>query len=218
MASKRSEILLLSLAFRDFLDDTYSSLIDSLNKSTKLERAKSSSDAIQYLEAHNPKAILVTDEGLTETTNGAVLEKVQSYIKNGGLVIFGLHFPNFTRMDIFDKFFDKDFGLPWQHGDYHRAIFRFNSSCTLPAGTVKDSIPLEYSMKVLHVQNAKQHEKIFLPVPGGTTQSLVFPSSHVDEEQAAVVGAKIGDGFLVYCGDINGEQGSDKVILALCGL
>lgn len=76
MDSQRSEILLLSLVFRSSLDDTYSSLIDSLDKSVKLERAKSSSDAIQYLEAHNPKAILVADEGLTKTSNGAVLEKV----------------------------------------------------------------------------------------------------------------------------------------------
>jgi hypothetical protein len=218
MASERSEILLLSLAFQNFLDDTYSSLIDSLDKFTQLKRAKSSNGAIQYLEANNPKAILVTDEGLTETKNRAVLEKVQSYIQNGGLVIFGLHFSNFTRMDVFDKFFDEGFGLPWQHGDYHRATFQFNPSCTLPASVVKESFPSAYSMKVLHVKNAGQHEKIFVPVPEGTTQSLVFPPSHVDEAQAAVVGAKIGDGFLVYSGDVNAEQGSDKVILALCGL
>lgn len=130
----------------------------------------------------------------------------------------GLDFPNFTRMDVFDEFFDKGFGLPWQHGDYHRATFRFNPSCMLPAGAVKDSILFEYSMKALHIKSAGEHEKIFVPVPGGTTQSLVFTPSHVDEAQAAVVGAKIGDGFLVYSGDVNGEQGSDKMILALCGL
>ena len=73
-------------------------------------------------------------------------------------------------------------------------------------------------MKALHVKNAGQHEKIFVPLAGGTTQSQAFPPSYVDEAQAAVVGAKIGDGYLVYCGDVNGEQGSDKVILALCGL
>ena len=142
MTSQRSEILFLSLAFRDFLDDTYSPLIKTLEESTKLRRAKSSSDAIRYLETSTPKAILVTDEGLTETTNGAVLEKVQSYVKNGGLVIFGLHFPNFTRMDVFDKFWPDGFGLPWQHGDYHRATFRFNPSCTLPVSAVKNSIPI----------------------------------------------------------------------------
>jgi hypothetical protein len=105
-----------------------------------------------------------------------------------------------------------------KHGDYHRTTFQANPSCNLPTSVVKDGFPSAYSMKVLHVQNARQHEKIFVPVPGGTTQSRVFPPNHVDEAQAAVVGAKIGDGFLAYVGDVNGEEGSDKVILALCGL
>jgi len=212
------EILLLSLAFKTYLDEMYSSLIDSLSTSAQLKRAKSSNGALRYLEANSPKAILVTDEGLTKTKNRAVLEKVESYVRNGGLVIFGLHFPSFIRMDVFDKFFDESFGLPWKRGDYHRTTFEFNLSCALPAGVVKDSLPSPYSMKVTHVKNAREHERIFIPVSEAMTQSHVFPPSYVDETQAAVVGAKVGNGFLVYVGDVNGEQGSEKVILALCGL
>jgi hypothetical protein len=40
----------------------------------------------------------------------------------------------------------------------------------------------------------------------------------VDELRAAVVAAKVGLGYLAYVGDVNGEQGSDEVFLALCGL
>ncbi|KAI9737657.1 MAG: hypothetical protein M1818_005661 [Claussenomyces sp. TS43310] len=213
-----NDILLLSLAFQNFLDDTYSSLIDSLGKSAPLKRAKTSNGAAQYLEANYPKAILVTDQGLTETKHGGVLEKVQSYIQDGGLVIFGLHFPSYISKDNFDKFFSESFGLPWKRGDYHRTTFQFNPSCTLPASVEKASPPSAYSMQVLHVSDARQHEKIFIPVAGATTQSHVFSPSYVDETQAAVVGAKVGDGFLVYAGDVNAELGSDKIILALCGL
>lgn len=110
---RRPEVFLLSLAFQSFLDETYTSLIDTLDKGARLKRAKSANGAIRYLEANNPKAILVTDEGLTEGKNGAVLEKVKTYIQNGGMVIIGLHFPNFTNMDDFDKFFGEGFGLPW---------------------------------------------------------------------------------------------------------
>lgn len=183
-----------------------------------MKRAKSSNGAIRYLETNNPKAIIVTDEGLTKTKNKAVLDMVLSYIRNGGLVIIGLHFPNFTAMDVFDRFFNESLGLPWKHGDYHRTDFQFNPSCTLPANSVKESFPLPYSMKVLHVKNARPNEKIFVPIPDSTTQSAVFAPSYVDEEQAAVVGAKLGEGFLVYVGDVNGEEGSNKVMLSLCGL
>jgi len=217
-ASKKPEILFLSLAFQSFLDETYSSLIDDLDKHARLKRAKSTASVIQYLKANNPKAILVTDEGLTEAKNRPVLDKVVSYLRNGGLVIIGLHFPNFTAMDVFDEFFGKAFGLPWVHGDYHRADFQFNPSSTLPANVASASLPAPFSMKVLHVKNARPEEKIFIPVPEAMTQSHVFPPSYVDQAQSAVVGAKVGDGYVAYVGDVNGEQGSNKVILSLCGL
>lgn len=106
-ASEKPEILFLSLAFRSFLDEIYSSLIDDLDRHAHLKRAKAAGGAIRYLEANNPKAILVTDEGLTKAKNRPVLDKVVSYLLNGGLVIIGLHFPSFTAMDVFDKFFGK---------------------------------------------------------------------------------------------------------------
>lgn len=33
----------------------------------------------------------------------------------------------------------------------------------------------------------------------------MFPAERVDERLAAVVGAKNGDGYLIYCGDVNAE-------------
>jgi hypothetical protein len=216
-SATKPEILFLSLAMQSFLDDSYSSLVNQLSEKAHIKRAKSPTGAINYLTTTTPRAIIATDEGLTKSSNAAVLEKVLSYIQNGGLMIIGLHFPNFTAMDVFDRFF-QTLGLPWKHGDYHRTSFRFNPSCTLPNGMNSASFPGPYSMKVLHVKNAKAQEKIFVPVPGGMTQSAVFPPAYVDQAQAAVVGAKIGEGYLVYDGNVNPEEGQVKVILALCGL
>ena len=132
MASvNRPEILLLSLAFQSFLNKSYSSLIDNLYRSAQLKRAKTTSGTINYLKANNLRAILVTDEGLTKTKNRVVCKKVVLYIRNGSLVVVRLHFPNFTRMDVFDRFFNKTFNLPWQHSDYHRTEFQLNPSCSL---------------------------------------------------------------------------------------
>jgi hypothetical protein len=61
-------------------------------------------------------------------------------------------------------------------------------------------------MKALHVENARSQEKIFVPVEGAVTQS-----------QAAVVKARLGLGHLVYCGDVNGEDESNQLMLVLCG-
>lgn len=219
MASEnRPEILLLSLAYQSFLDEIYSSLIDKLSNGSSLKRAKTAAGAIRFLEEHNPKAIIITDEGLTERSNRQVLQKVVAYVKNGGLAIIGLHFPNFVRMDAMENFFAGAFQLPWKRGDYHRTDFELNPSCALPDGTMSTLLPGPYSMKTLHIKNARPHEKIFIPVSGAQTQSHVFAPEYVDQTQAAVTGATIGNGYLVYCGDVNGEAGTDKIILSLCGL
>lgn len=211
-------ILLLSLAFRSFFDESYSSLIDKLDKTAQLKRAKTASGAIQYLDTNNPKAILITDEGLMTEENRPVLGKVVSYVRGGGLVIFGLHFPCFIDIDDIDKIFTENFGLPWQRGQYGRSEYQLNSSCSLPSGVVLNSLPAPYSMKVLQVKDARPHEKIFLPVTNPETQSLGFSPKYVNRAEAAVVGAKVGNGYLVYAGDVNPGEGSDKIILTLCGL
>ncbi|PYH92042.1 hypothetical protein BO71DRAFT_400873 [Aspergillus ellipticus CBS 707.79] len=77
-------------------------------------------------------------------------------------------------------------------------------------------MPATYIMKVLHMKDARPQEKIFVPDTGAKTQSMVFAPAEVDQSQAAVVGAKIGRGDLVYCGDVNGEE-SNALMLALCG-
>lgn len=217
-SSGQQQVFLLCLAAQSFLDESYKSLFDSLGRAAQLKRAKTVDGAIRYLDNNSPKVILVTDEGLTKTENKPVLEKVQSYLQNGGLVIFGLHFPNFTPMGAFDKFFKEQFGLPWKHGDYCRSNFQLNPSCTLPTMVTKGSFPSTYCMKVLHVKDARPDEKIFVPVSGAMTQSHVFPPDHVDQAQAAVAGAKFGNGFVVYAGDVNPGQKSDQMILTLCGL
>lgn len=102
MASTKLDVLLLSLSYQSFLDEQYSSLIDNLNNFALLKRAKSTNGALRYLSSNNPKAIIVTDEGVTERKNASVLDAVLAYTRNSGLVIVGLHFPSFTDMDMFD--------------------------------------------------------------------------------------------------------------------
>lgn len=217
-SADRPDILLLCLAYQDFLDESYASLIDKLADSANVKRAKSAAGAIRYLASNTPKAIIITDEGIAAKENEAALQKVHSYICNGGLAIIGLHFPTFTEMGRFDYLFGRVFNLPWRHGDYHRTTFQINPTCALPDGVGISSMPEPYSMKVLHIKNARPQEKIFVPVSDAMSQSHVFPPSYVDQTQAATTVAKIGDGYLVYCGDVNAEVGSDQTILALCGL
>ncbi|KAI2856767.1 hypothetical protein CBS76997_11456 [Aspergillus niger] len=217
-SAERPRILLLSLAYRDFLDEVYCTLFSRLSELANIKRAKTANAALQIIGETTFKAIIITDEGLAESNqeNQEVLVKIKAYVEKGGIAIVGLHFPNFTPMDKFRRFFEA-FGLAWKNGDYHRTTFRLNPSVFLPESIEAASLPGPYSMKVLHVKNAKRQEKIFIPIEGAVTQSLVFPPDYVNQTQAAVAGARLGWGYLIYCGDVNGEDGSNQLILALCG-
>ena len=217
-STQRSEILLLSLANVDFFDESYSLLIERLRNSVHLKRAKTAKGFMQYLATNSPKVILVTDEGLTFAENSAVLDQVVSYVRNGGFVIVGLHFPNFAEFEYIDKFFNEGFGLPWKSGKYQSDTFQFNPSCSLPTGVASNSFPAQYMMKVLHVKNAEPHEKLFVPSPDVVIESVDFSPGYLDQTQAAVVGTRVGDGYIVYAGDVNPGEESSDVILRLCGL
>lgn len=96
--------------------------------------------------------------------------------------------------------------------------FELNPSYSLSISVASNRLPKPYSMKVLHIKNARPEEKIFVPVANAMTQSNVFPREYVDQAQAAVVGSKVENGYLVYVGDVNAEEGSGNIILSLCGL
>lgn len=210
-SAEKPQILLLSLAYRDFLDEIYSPLFSKLSKVANIKHAKTANAALQMVAETSFKAIIITDEGLTwsKKKNQEVLAKIKAYVENGGIAIAGLLFPSFSAMDDLVRFFAA-FGLRWKHGDYHRTTFQLSPSALLPDGIEAASFPGPYSMKVLHVKNAEPQEKIFIPIEGAMTD-------YVDEAQAAVAGARIGRGYFIYCGDVNGEPGSNQVILALCG-
>lgn len=191
----KPNVLLLSLSYRKFLDETYDSLLSRLLNVSNLKRAKKSSGALRILSECTFKAIIITDEGLTYPENREVLAKVKGYIENGGLAIVGLHFPNFTTQDQFDDFF-KAFDLPWRRGDYHRTTFEFVQSSEIPKGLKRSSFLWVYSMRVVHVKNGRPRGKIFVPIPGAITEGLVLCGFPVDRTHAAVVGTMIGQGAL----------------------
>ncbi|KAH8432836.1 uncharacterized protein LDX57_010466 [Aspergillus melleus] len=174
----------------------YSHMIFDLADRSYLRSVKSVSGATKYLDRITPKAIIVTDEGLTESKHEAVLDRIREYVKNGGMVIMGIFFPSFTPVDSFNKFFNQSFGLIWRAGDNFVSTDELNPICSLPGDATKHSFPASYTSKAVHIRDAQPHEIIMGPLSGAQTQSLVSSAGPGGESQAVVVGAKIGDGYL----------------------
>ncbi|BCS00014.1 uncharacterized protein AKAW2_50355A [Aspergillus luchuensis] len=66
-SAERPRILLLSLAYRDFLDEVYSTLFTRLSEVANIKRAKTANTALQIIAEATFKAFIITDEGLTES-------------------------------------------------------------------------------------------------------------------------------------------------------
>ncbi|PLB54016.1 hypothetical protein P170DRAFT_420798 [Aspergillus steynii IBT 23096] len=197
------EVFLLSLA-RD-TNGINSDLIYDLADRCHLKGTKAGHAAIRQLENKPPKVIIATDEGLTQPEHRDVLEKVRQYVERGGILIFAIHFSSVTPEDVFNSFFEQTFGVPWRKGIY-----------------LRDAFPAAYrNIEAQHVINTQPHEIIMGPVPDEElSRSHPFQPAPepVDKSQAAVVGTKVGDGYLAHIGYPNHENRATKVIMELCGL
>jgi len=177
-----------------------------------VKRIKRAEAAINYLDINTPKVILVTDEALIYAQNRPVLEKLKSYIRNGGRAVFCLDFPIHTPRDPFNSFFDREFGVSWQRCMFGLANYGFNAGCILPADSTAASFRSQTYMKAVTVMGAQSWEEIYKPI--------YAPDSMDDVQQAAVAGARIGEGYLIYFGDVNADVANtrdDRILLSLCG-
>lgn len=71
-------------------------------------------------------------------------------------------------------------------------------------------------MSTVRIMGAQVPEKLYIPSKRvGSQEDLPDDLGNAD---ASVTGAKVGDGYLVYFGDMRWSQTSTDAIMALCGL
>jgi hypothetical protein len=74
-------------------------------------------------------------------------------------------------------------------------------------------------MKAVHVEGIKAEEAVYAPTDDSRIQSHVFAPTKITNLSAApVVYTQIGSGFLGYIGDVNAEEETTSVILAMLRL
>ncbi|KAL3454637.1 hypothetical protein BJX65DRAFT_301272 [Aspergillus insuetus] len=183
----------------------YASLFDLLSQSVTLKSEKTASDAIQALNEGNLKAVIITDEGLTARANKKVLNKVKTFVQNGGLAIVGLHF-NPSPLGTHSTGSLLLLSSPGSGETIDVIPLTSIASVPCPPTAVAASFPEWVNMKAVHVAHVRPDERIFLS-----------GSSYPEALEAGVAATQVGSGYLAYVGDANAEVESNKVILALCG-
>lgn len=179
-------------------------LLDSIRSRLPLKRADTARTAMEYLASPNLSGVFVSDAGITKRTNSQVVTKLVEFAKAGGSVVIGGSFSTFVRPLHMETFFEKAWGVNWKSGSYHRTTFQLNTSHALAKHNL--SLPSSFSMKALHVK-------------GAAPDTAVYTSNYDSEPgESPAVHVSMGKGFLAYIGDVNWEEGSSKLILAMLGL
>ncbi|KAJ5029793.1 hypothetical protein J3E73DRAFT_379654 [Bipolaris maydis] len=206
-------ILLVSLDTASPFDQLYQGLLGKLNTVAALDRATKPESVLQGLADQPPQAVLVTDSGIVQ--HRAVYAKLLDYVRGGGRLVFMGNFSTMTTTKDIDRLF-QEAGLPWTHGAYQRTTVHRNDTEDTSSHT---SLPPSYSQKAVFLAGVPDKDAWYLPKDSSHTESHVFyPVPITDQEQTPIALTNIGKGKLGYVGDVNGEEGSDAVVLAMCGL
>jgi hypothetical protein len=213
-------ILLLSLRLESFFDTSYKPYLDRLAAKARVQRVKHAPAAIRQLTSTQqppPTAVLVTDAAIVEPQHDDVYDALLAYIRQGGTAVLMGHFPSFVRPLELHAFFAHA-GLSWQAGSYLRTTFALNREA-IAGETLPAKLPARYSQKALSVAKVRPEEAWYVTDAGSTLESLVWAPEAVNcPDEAPVAAGRVGSGRLAYVGDVNVEDGTGDVVLALCGL
>ncbi|AEO58165.1 hypothetical protein MYCTH_2305342 [Thermothelomyces thermophilus ATCC 42464] len=214
---EQPRVLLLSLNLESWFDEMYKPHLDKLTARARVHRVKTATAAIRSLSGGPaPHAVLVTDSALAKDAHGQVYDALLAYVRQGGTAVFMAHFPSFIIPGDMQGFFARA-GLPWKSGSYHRTTFTLNNEAVGAALAAR--LPPAYSQKALSVGNVRPGEAWYRSTEGSRIESRVFaPDSAFEPTEAPVAVGKVGNGRLGYIGDVNVEDETGDVVLAMCGL
>lgn len=192
--------------FEEMLRGVHAHLLSTLGKHFTVQLLTTPAAAQRAIADVTVRAVVVSDK--------AAIKYVQPLLARGGTVVIGCLFSSFTNMSEFDATF-KSLGLPWVHGSYYRTDHFPTAAAAQLLGSAK--LPARYNAKALLVKGAAPGHMLYTPGAESVTQSLVFaPTPVADTNEAAVALAPCsGGGWVGYVGDVNGEEETSAVVLAM---
>ncbi|KAL2263212.1 hypothetical protein VTK26DRAFT_7786 [Humicola hyalothermophila] len=161
-----------------------------------MERATNPEAALRMLNQEPPPSvILIADAAVARKKQ--LWERVIDRLRGGSTVVLAGCFSTMVTQGGFDAMFAR-LGLPWRRGSNYRETLRLRRDVV--GSRLANRLPPAYSQKAVFVKNVDGSD-----------------AWYTDGDEAAVVFATVGAGKLGYVGDVDGEEETDAVVLAMCG-
>ncbi|KAJ7600765.1 hypothetical protein C8J56DRAFT_847383 [Mycena floridula] len=195
-------ILLISLEHESFFDSIHAHLLEALRAKILIVQVFKPMDAVVPLFSSDLAGVFITDPGMAHCVRREqAIDEVVNYTKKGGRTVIGGLFSSFIRPAAMEQYFSRVWKLNWKMGSYSRETFPANPNHEIIKAK-SSALAKSYSMKAVNIQGA--------PAAGAMYK--------LNDRETPVLQVKIGDGYLGYIGDVNAEQESTNVILAMLGL
>ncbi|KAJ5994061.1 hypothetical protein N7451_009785 [Penicillium sp. IBT 35674x] len=210
-----SRILVISLSEGSFFEEISHRILAILRSKTTVQLARDPDSTVQLL-APQPPFILITDEALSQNKYSHIWGAVLQCVRQGSTAVVMGQFASFVRPDNMKPFFSKA-GLSWDRGSYTRTTLVLNQAAA--GAELATKLPKSYSQKALFVNNVASSDAWYTTDDSSVVESRVFGPTPVNTPgETPVAMARVGEGRLGYVGDVNAEEETDAVILAMCGL
>jgi hypothetical protein len=212
------QVLLLQLgsareveSFADLYTDLHNKIKAKFSTMTMTTEAA----AIDHLSTTTLQVALAVDAGIAMRANEELLYQLTCWVKAGGTLILACLFSRLVK-PVYHTWLYEMFQLPWIPGDCFRTTFSLNPRMKATFGPKNYSTlkPL-YSMRSQNLRNVSVEEQVYAPTISSRVESFIFPPDQVDIEECPAAFTKCGEGFVGYIGDVNGEQGSQSLLIAM---
>ncbi|KAI2612706.1 uncharacterized protein GGS25DRAFT_518391 [Hypoxylon fragiforme] len=213
----KPRVLLVSLQLSPSFDHMYGSFLAKLASRSTIRRVKKEESAIRLLsEEPRFSAVIVTDAAPSLPENSAVWDAVLEYVRQGGTSVLMAEFPLYVRHSKMGSFFSKA-GLSWKFGAFFRTNVTLNRNSVSPASVAH--LPPEYSQLATYIRDVAPADAWYTTTENSIIEPCPFaPEVPHNVTQISVALACVGNGKLGYVGDVDAEEGSADVALAMCGL
>ena len=211
-------VLLLSLENQEMFNSIHADLLSELRQKTRVVQVSNPQEALEHLADPGLKGVFVADCRLADRGQAEVLPRLVDWVQAGGTAVVGGLFPSFTSPPKFSAFFKK-WNVSWKMGAYHRTTFTRQPAVHRYFPNSADALPTSYSMKAVHVKGVAADDVLYGPTDDSRLESNVFAATRITNlAEAPVVYSRLGSGFLGYVGDVNAEEESTSVVIAMLHL
>ncbi|KAK0213825.1 hypothetical protein IW262DRAFT_1279619 [Armillaria fumosa] len=213
MTTSPPSVLILALAHERFMYSPYTQLMESMKACATVTQVETKGEFAREMKLSPPTVVIAIDAGISEPENSVVLQRLLQYTRGGGTTICCCNFSNAIHNARVKTFF-ATCGLPWDLGSYFRTTAHLNQAAT---GMVLEGLPESYSLKSMTLLNVARRHRIYAPSPTSRVESNVFGPNAIpiDVNECPCAYGPVGRGWLGYVGDINNEDGSTRVIMAM---